>query len=53
MGKLSKISKKVDKEKVKSFLNQPIRVGFLSVPLWLAGAFFVAQRLRARRRFAT
>jgi len=53
MGKLKKLSNKVDKTKVKSFLNQPIRVGFLSVPLWMAGAFFVVQRLRARRRYAT
>jgi hypothetical protein len=50
MAKLRKPN--IDKAKVKSFLSQPIRVGFLSVPLWMAGAFFLAQRLRARRRYA-
>lgn len=42
----------IDKAKVKSFLSQPIRIGFMSVPLWLAGAYFVARRLRSRRRYA-
>ena len=42
----------IDKQKVKSFLSQPIRIGFLSVPLWAAGAYFLAKRLRARRRYA-
>jgi hypothetical protein len=42
----------IDKAKVKSFLSQPIRIGFLSVPLWAAGAYFLARRLRARRRYA-
>jgi len=52
MAKLSKLTNKIDKAKVKSFLNQPVRLGFLSVPLWVAGAYFVARRLRARRRYA-
>lgn len=38
----------IDKQKVKAFLSQPIRVGFLSVPLWVAGAYFLVRRLRAR-----
>ncbi|HKH47935.1 MAG TPA: hypothetical protein VKM72_25030 [Thermoanaerobaculia bacterium] len=50
---MPKISRpKIDKAKVKSFLSQPIRIGFLSVPLWMAGAYFLARRLRARRRYA-
>ena len=52
MAKLSKLTNKIDKTKVKSFLNQRVRLGFLSVPLWVAGAYFVARRLRARRRYA-
>ena len=52
MAKLRKLASKVDKAKVKSFLNQPVRLGFLSVPLWVAGAYFVARRLRSRRRLA-
>lgn len=42
----------IDKTKVKSFLNQRVRLGFLSVPLWAAGAYFLMRRLRARRRYA-
>src|SRR6185436_1645870 len=52
MAKLSKITRKIDKTKVKSFLNQRVRLGFLSVPLWMAGAYLVARRLRARRHYA-
>lgn len=40
------------KGNVKSLLNQRVRLGFLSVPLWAAGVYFVAKRLRARRRYA-
>lgn len=40
------------KGNVKSLLNQRVRLGFLSVPLWVAGAYFVAKRLRSRRRYA-
>src|SRR5689334_11275552 len=50
MAKLTRPN--IDKQKVKSFLSQPIRIGFLSVPLWAAGAYFLAKRLRARRRYA-
>jgi hypothetical protein len=50
MAKLAK--PKIDKAKVKSFLNQRIRIGFLTVPLWAAGVYFLARRLRARRRYA-
>jgi hypothetical protein len=50
MAKLTR--PRIDKAKVKSLLNQPVRIGFLSVPLWVAGAYFVARRLRARRRYA-
>lgn len=50
MGKLTRPN--IDKAKVKSFLSQPIRIGFLSVPLWAAGVYFLARRLRARRRYA-
>src|SRR5215204_2461286 len=48
MAKLAR--PQIDKAKVKSFLSQPIRIGFMSVPLWAAGAYFLARRLRARRR---
>ena len=48
MAKLTR--PKIDKAKVKTFLRQPIRVGFLSVPLWAAGVYFLARHLRARRR---
>jgi hypothetical protein len=50
---MAKISRpRIDKTQVKSFLSQPIRIGFLSVPLWLAGAYFLARRLRARKNYA-
>lgn len=50
MAKLTR--PRIDQAKVKSILSQPVRIGFLSVPLWVAGAYFVARRLRARRRYA-
>jgi hypothetical protein len=40
------------KGNVKSLLSQRVRLGFLSVPLWAAGVYFVAKRLRSRRRYA-
>jgi hypothetical protein len=38
------------KKNVKGILNQRVRVGFWSVPLWVAGAMFVAKTIRGRRR---
>jgi hypothetical protein len=38
------------KKNVKGILNQRVRVGFWSVPLWVAGAMFVARTIRNRRR---
>lgn len=49
---MAKLTSKINKTKVKSFLNQRVRLGFLSVPLWAAGAYFLVRRLRARRRYA-
>ena len=40
------------KRGMKSMLNQRVRIGFLSVPLWAAGVWFVARKLRDRRRVA-
>jgi hypothetical protein len=52
MAKIKPNLPNIDKTKVKTFLSQPIRIGFMSVPLWLAGAYFLARRLRSRRRYA-
>ena len=41
------------KKSVKSILNQRVRMGFLTVPLWVVGAVWVARKLRDRRRYAT
>ncbi|HEX7184376.1 MAG TPA: hypothetical protein VF756_21295 [Thermoanaerobaculia bacterium] len=41
------------KKSVKSVLNQRVRMGFLTVPLWVVGAVWVARKLRDRRRYAT
>jgi hypothetical protein len=38
------------KSNVKGVLNQRVRVGLFSVPLWVAGAVFAARMLRDRRR---
>ncbi len=38
------------KSNVKGLLNQRVRVGLLTVPLWVVGALFLARRLRDRRR---
>jgi hypothetical protein len=35
--------------KTKKLLSRPIRIGFLSVPLWVAGAVFLAKKLNDRR----
>jgi hypothetical protein len=38
------------KKNVKSVMNQRVRFGILSVPLWVAGAVYAARMLRDRRR---
>ena len=43
MGKL--------KTNVKGLLNQRVRVGLFTVPLWVLGAVFLARRIRDRRRY--
>lgn len=40
------------KGNVKSLLSQRVRMGFLTVPLWVVGAVWVARKLRDRRRYA-
>jgi hypothetical protein len=52
MAKLPNLNTKLNKENVKTFLTRPVRIGFLSVPLWLAGAYFIMRRMRSRRRYA-
>jgi hypothetical protein len=42
---MAKISKNV-----KSVLNQRVRMGFLTVPLWVVGAVYLTRKLRDRRR---
>jgi hypothetical protein len=37
---------------VKSLMNRPVRMGFLTVPLWVVGAVYLAKKLRDRRRYA-
>jgi hypothetical protein len=38
------------KGNVKGLLNQRVRMGLFTVPLWVVGAVFVARKLRDRRR---
>jgi hypothetical protein len=38
------------KRNVKGLLNQPVRIGFMTVPLWVLGAVFLGRKLMARRR---
>lgn len=45
MGKMKKVTRGA-----KSVLNQRVRIGLFSVPLWVAGAVYLARRLRDRRR---
>jgi hypothetical protein len=45
MGKATKV-----KNNVKGMLNQRVRVGLFTVPLWLVGAAFLTRQLMARRR---
>ncbi len=41
------------KKNVKGLLNSRVQLGFLTVPLWVAGAVFAAKLLRDRRRRVT
>ncbi|HWM94918.1 MAG TPA: hypothetical protein VN493_29455 [Thermoanaerobaculia bacterium] len=38
------------KNNVKGLLNRRVQFGFLTVPLWVAGAIYAAKLLRDRRR---
>lgn len=38
------------KENVKGVLNQRVRLGFFTVPVWALGAYFVVRQLRNRRK---
>jgi len=38
------------KSNVKGLLNQRVRVGLFTVPLWVLAAVFLARKLRDRRR---
>jgi hypothetical protein len=38
------------KRNVKGVLNQRVRFGLFSVPLWVAGAVYAAKLIRDRRR---
>jgi len=44
MGKL--------KGNVKSLLNQRVRLGLFTVPLWVVGAVYLVRHVRDRRRLA-
>lgn len=37
------------KNNVKGLLNQRVRMGFLTVPLWVVGAVYVAKMVKNRR----
>jgi hypothetical protein len=41
------------KKNVKGLLNQRVRLGLFTVPLWVVGAVFLARRIRDRRRLAS
>ena len=41
------------KNNVKGLLNRRVQLGFLTVPLWVAGAVYAAKALRDRRRRVT
>ncbi len=45
MAKVKKL-----KSNVKGLLNQRVRFGLFSVPLWVAGAVYAAKLVRDRRR---
>jgi hypothetical protein len=38
------------KKGVKGVLNQRVRMGLFTVPLWVVGAVFLARKVQARRR---
>ena len=38
------------KDNVKGVLNQRVRFGFFTVPLWALGAYFVVRQVRNRRK---
>jgi hypothetical protein len=38
------------KENVKGVLNQRVRFGFFTVPLWALGAYFVVRQVRNRKK---
>jgi hypothetical protein len=38
------------KNNVKGLLNRRVQFGFLTVPLWVAGAVYAAKLIRDRRR---
>lgn len=44
MSKLMKL-----KKDLKGVLTQEVRVGFLTVPVWLLAAGFIVQQMRRRR----
>lgn len=41
------------KNNVKGLLNRRVQFGFLTVPLWVAGAVYAAKLIRGRRRRVT
>jgi hypothetical protein len=45
MSKMKKV-----KSGVTGVLNQRVRMGLFSVPLWVVGAVYLARRVRDRRR---
>jgi hypothetical protein len=45
MSKMKKVT-----SNVKGVLNQKVRLGLFSVPLWVVGLVVVAKAVRARRR---
>jgi hypothetical protein len=47
MGKMKKVA-----SGAKGILNQRVRMGLFTVPLWVVGALFVARKLRDRRRYS-
>lgn len=40
------------KTNVKGLLNQRVRMGLFTVPIWVVGAVFLVRKLRDRRRYA-
>jgi hypothetical protein len=45
MGKIKKV-----KSGVTGILNQRVRMGLFTVPLWVVGGVFLVRKLRDRRR---